>query len=149
MTDSLLLARLRSNWDVHFLQKHCSDIWFYFIYISTAKLHKFSAFSFVINLCEVVWPRNSHRRCSVRRGVHRNFPKITEEHLPKTLFFNKVAGLRLATTDDCFWAEVYSEPCQITKVEPIYKNSGYKLLTIFAKYSILTCLTGFWIRFFR
>ena len=38
--------------------------------------------------------RSSHRRCSVRKGVLRNFVKFTEKHLCRILFFNKVAGLR-------------------------------------------------------
>ena len=36
--------------------------------------------------------RNIHRRCSVRKGVIRNFTKFTGEHLCQSLFFNKVAG---------------------------------------------------------
>ena len=41
--------------------------------------------------------RNSHWRCSVRKGVLRNFAKFTEKHLCEVLIFNKVAGLRRAT----------------------------------------------------
>ena len=41
--------------------------------------------------------RSSHRRCSVRKGVLRNFAKFTEKHLYQSLFFNKVAGLRPTT----------------------------------------------------
>ena len=41
--------------------------------------------------------RNSQRRCSVRKGVLRNFTKFTGKHLCQSLFFNKVAGLRPAT----------------------------------------------------
>ena len=40
-------------------------------------------------------PRNSHRRCSVKKGVLKNFAKFTGKHLCQSLFFNKVAGLRL------------------------------------------------------
>ena len=36
--------------------------------------------------------RSSHRRCSVRKGVLRNFTKFTEKHLRQSIFFNKVAG---------------------------------------------------------
>ena len=36
-------------------------------------------------------------RCSMKIGVLRNFPKFTEKYLCQSLFFNKVAGLRLAT----------------------------------------------------
>ena len=41
--------------------------------------------------------RSSHRRCSVTKDVLRNFAKFTGKHLCQRLFFNKVAGLRLAT----------------------------------------------------
>ena len=37
--------------------------------------------------------RSSHRRCSVRKSVLRNFAKFTGKHLCQGLFFNKVAGL--------------------------------------------------------
>ena len=36
--------------------------------------------------------RSSHQKCSVRKGVLRNFPKFTGNHLCQSLFFNKVAG---------------------------------------------------------
>ena len=38
--------------------------------------------------------RSSHRRCSITKGVLRNFAKFTAKHLCQSLFFNKVAGLR-------------------------------------------------------
>ena len=40
--------------------------------------------------------RSSHWRCSVRKGVLRNFAKFTGKHLCQSLFLNKVAGLRPA-----------------------------------------------------
>ena len=39
--------------------------------------------------------RSSHWRCSVRKGVLRNFAKFTGKHLCQSLFFNKVSGLGL------------------------------------------------------
>ena len=41
--------------------------------------------------------RSSHQRCSVRKGVLRNFANFTRKHFCQGLFFNKVAGLRPAT----------------------------------------------------
>ena len=41
--------------------------------------------------------KSSHQRCSMKKGVLRNFTKFTEKHLCQSLFFNKVAGLRPAT----------------------------------------------------
>ena len=37
--------------------------------------------------------RSSHRRCSVRKGVLRNFIEFTGKHLCKSFFFNKVVDL--------------------------------------------------------
>ena len=41
--------------------------------------------------------RSSHWRCSVRKGVIRNFSKFTGKQLYQSLYFQKVAGLRPAT----------------------------------------------------
>ena len=41
--------------------------------------------------------RSSHRRCSMKKGVLRNFTKFRGKRLCQSLFFNKVAGLRPAT----------------------------------------------------
>ena len=38
--------------------------------------------------------RSSHQRCSVRKGVLRNFTKFIGKHLCQSLIFNKVGGLR-------------------------------------------------------
>ena len=40
--------------------------------------------------------RSSHRRCSLRKSVLRNFAKFTGKHLCQSFFFNKVPGLRSA-----------------------------------------------------
>ena len=37
------------------------------------------------------------RRCSVKKGVLKYSAKFTEKHLCRSLIFNEVAGLRLAT----------------------------------------------------
>ena len=36
---------------------------------------------------------SSHRKCSIKKGVPRNFSKFTGQHLCQGFFFNKVAGL--------------------------------------------------------
>ena len=41
--------------------------------------------------------RNSHRRCSARKGVLRNFAIPTGKHLCSSLLFDKATGLMLAT----------------------------------------------------
>ena len=40
--------------------------------------------------------RSSHGKCSIRKGVLRNFTKFSGKHLCQSLFFNKVASLRPA-----------------------------------------------------
>ena len=48
--------------------------------------------------------RSRYRRCSVKKGVLRNFLKFTGKHLRQRLVFNKVAGLRPATLlKKSFW----------------------------------------------
>ena len=37
--------------------------------------------------------KSSHRRCSIKRGVLRNFAKFAEKLMCQSLFYNKVAGL--------------------------------------------------------
>ena len=52
---------------------------------------------FTVNVSAgVSFIRSSHRRCSVRKGVLKNFAKLTGKHLCQSLFFNKVVGLRPA-----------------------------------------------------
>ena len=41
--------------------------------------------------------RSSHGKCSIRKGVLRNFTKVSGKHLCQSLFFDKVASLRPAT----------------------------------------------------
>ena len=44
--------------------------------------------------------RSSHRSCSVKKCVLRNSVKLAGKHLCQSLFFNKVAGLRLYEKGD-------------------------------------------------
>ena len=46
--------------------------------------------------------RSIQWRCSIRKGVLRNFAKFTGKHLWQSQFFNKVAGW-----GDCFWSFSY------------------------------------------
>ena len=41
---------------------------------------------------KILTVRSSHQRCSVKKGVLRNFSKFTGKHLCQCLFLNKVAG---------------------------------------------------------
>ena len=83
---------------------------------------------------------NSHWRCSVRKGVLRNFAKFTGKHLCQSLFFNNVAGLRQFFISILHVAhllmkvrvmigllepiaEAYLEPSQQSKMERFCKKS--------------------------
>ena len=51
--------------------------------------------------------KNSHRRCSVNKGVLRNFVKFTGKQQCQRLFFNKVAGLLKKTLTKVFFCEYF------------------------------------------
>ena len=60
---------------------------------------------------------SSHRRCSIEKGVFRNFAKFTGKHLCQSLFFNKKAGLRPATLlkEETLAHVLSCEFCEISK----------------------------------
>ena len=80
--------------------------------------------------------RSSHRRCSVRKGVLRNFAKFTGKHLCQNRFLNKVAGLRPATLlKKRHWHRCF--PVNFMKFlrKPLLQNTSGRLL--------LSCLREF------
>ena len=62
-----------------------------------------------IGLLMFVNSRSSHRRCSVKKCILKNFPKFTGKHLCWSLFFNKVAALRPAKSQvfSCEFWEIF------------------------------------------
>ena len=110
--------------------------------------HCYPFYSIFLNLDSLM--RSSRPEVFYKKGVLRNFAKYTGKQLCQSLFFNKVADLRLATLlkkrlwHRCFpdnfakflrtfflaehlrwlllylinfrYAEVYSEPCQRSKI---------------------------------
>ena len=52
--------------------------------------------------------RSSHQRCSVTKGILRNFAKFTRKHLCQSRFFNKVAGLRSISRNTFFTEHLQS-----------------------------------------
>ena len=90
--------------------------------------------------------RSSHRRCSVRKGVLRNFAKFTDTSA-RASFFNKAAGLRLpsvflwvlrnfevylfyrTTLGACFWIGL-STAGKIYCVCTLLQNTGTSLYRI-------------------
>ena len=56
------------------------------------------------------------QRCSIKKGVIRNFAKIKGKHLCQSLFFNKVAGGACNFIKKETLAQVFScEFCEISK----------------------------------
>ena len=70
--------------------------------------------------------RSSHRRCSIKKGVLENFAKFTGKHLSQSLFFNKVAGLRL----QLHWKRD-SGMCNFIKKETLAQVFSCELCEIF------------------
>ena len=72
--------------------------------------------------------RSRHQRCSVRKGVLRNFAKLTE-HLCQSLFFNKVTGLRPATLlKKRLWHRCFSVNFAKFPRTPFLQNTSRRLL---------------------
>ena len=75
--------------------------------------------------------RSSHRRCSVRKGVVKNFAKFTGKHLCQSLFINKLQAKPFNFINKETQAQVFScELCEISKNSFSYRTppvavSGY------------------------
>ena len=85
-----------------------------------------------LNLNSLTSFRSSHRRCSVKKGVLRNFAKFTGKHLCQSLFFNKVAGLRPETLlKKRLWHKCF--PVNFAKFlrTPFLQNTSGRLLVLF------------------
>ena len=63
-----------------------------------SKIARYSLYKLLITHCKVVHYslhvklRSSHRKCSISKGILRNFAKFTGKYLRQGLFLNKVAG---------------------------------------------------------
>ena len=67
--------------------------------------------------------RSSYRRCSVRKGVLRNFAKFTGKRLCQSLFFIKVAGRPATLLKKRLWHSCF--PVNFAKFlrTPFYRTS--------------------------
>ena len=71
--------------------------------------------------------RSSHLKCTVKKGVLRNFVKFTEKHLCKRFFFNKVAGLVWPATllKESLWYQCFRMNfAKFLRTPFLYTNSG-------------------------
>ena len=101
----------------------------------------FRDFSF-LNLAEAsktigILLQESHRRCSIRKRVLRNFAKFTGKHLCQSFFFNKVAGLRPATLlKKRLWHRYF--PVNFAKFlrTPFLQNTSGRLLLLLVSRSL-------------
>ena len=67
----------------------------------------------------------------MKKGVPRNFAKFTGKHLFQSLFFNKIADLRLATVlEKSLWHRCF--PVNFVKFlgEPFSQNNSGRLLLL-------------------
>ena len=88
-------------------------------------LHSMTGMKNPVNILHLLsHPRSSHQRCSVKKGVLRNFAKFTGKYLCQCLFFNKVAGLRPAKF------------CEISK-NFFFKNTFGQLVLSFVSYDMV------------
>ena len=102
--------------------------------------------------------RSSHQRCSVNKAVYKNFAKFAGKHLCWSLFFNKVAGLRLKKRDSlceiwktsansCFWLFLFClhhQKCIRNPVRHLRWNVVQIKLTAKRKMLHRKCLIRFW-----
>ena len=94
-------------------------------------LHNFIFWKFGQETSEVFFQvRSSHRSCSVRKGVLRNFVKFTGKHLCQNLFFNKVAGLPATLLKKRLWYRCF--PVNFAKFlrTPFLQNTFLRLLLL-------------------
>ena len=71
--------------------------------------------------------RSSHQRCSIKKGVLRNFAKSTGKHLCQSLFFSKVAGACNFIKKGTLAQEFSSGFCKFLRT-PFVQNTLERLL---------------------
>ena len=88
--------------------------------------------------------RSSQQRCSVRKGVLRNFTKFTGKHLCQSFFFNKVAGatcnfIKKETLPPVFSCEYCEIPKNTFFTEYLWVTAS-ELLTMVSVFTALVFL---------
>ena len=70
--------------------------------------------------------RSSHQRCSINKGVLRNFTKFAGKHLCQSFFFNKVAGRPATLLKKRLWHKCF--PVNFAKFlrTPFYRTPFYR-----------------------
>ena len=82
--------------------------------------------------------RSSHRGCSIRKSVLRNFAKFTGKDLCQNLFFKKVTGLKPATLlKKRPWRRCFPVNLSIFLRTPFLQNTPGRLFLEFQLFSVL------------
>ena len=82
--------------------------------------------------------RSSHQRCSIKKGVLRNFKKFTGKYLCQSLFFNKAAGLRpqaVHVNKKRLWHRCFSVNFAKFLRTPFLQNTSGRLLLLINRLS--------------
>ena len=93
--------------------------------------------------------RSCNRRCSIKKGVLKNFAKCTGKHLHQSLFFFKVAALRPATLlKKRLWHGGFPVNFANFSRTPFLQNTSGRLLLIVGHLSreFPTCKVSYWLR---
>ena len=103
---------LFQNWqDSSSWTSETSENVYLFVFISS-----FVSFKYIYFFDVARNHRSSGPEVLCKKGVPRNFAKFTGKHMCQSLFFNKVGGLRLATSLKRDLAQVFScEFCEVSK----------------------------------
>ena len=72
--------------------------------------------------------RSSHQRCSVRKGIFRDFAKFTVKYLCQSLFFNKVAGRPATLLKKRLWYRGFPVNCKKFPRRTFSQNTSERLL---------------------
>ena len=109
------------------------------ILLKTAQLLS-KHFPFGLSLCI----RSSHRSCSLKRGVLRDFAKLTEKHLCQSLLFNKVAGLQCCEiSNNAFSIEHLQTTASVVSFISLFMKARVLLEFISLVFSILYIFSPF------
>ena len=106
-SEKVIVCILR-KWRLNAKKRVCERDFFVNLQVGISRLHYNLTFSQTVirdfeyilskclkSTCEIHFHcmcRSSHQRCSIRKGVLKNFVKFTGKHLFLSLFFNKVTG---------------------------------------------------------
>ena len=93
--------------------------------------------------------RSCNRRCSIKKGVLKNFAKCTGKHLHQSLFFFKVAALRPATLlKKRLWHGGFPVNFANFSRTPFLQNTSGRLLLIVGHLprEFPTCKVSYWLR---